>query len=111
MGVLLLGTGGGVCWSAVLNIAEIVFKSNAIPVEEAQAAQQIIHLMYSNPVDAIWKLKNEEVLSTAGISVTAFSIITKEALFRYTLYVFAISLPDVHEYLVAEPGNWRNQMP
>ena len=88
VGVLLLGTGGGVCWSAILNIAEIVLKSSAIPVEEVQAAQHVFHLIYSNPMEAIWKLKNEEVLSTAGITVTVFSIVTKEALFRYTLYEF-----------------------
>ena len=85
VGMLLLGTGGGVCWSAIMTITEIVFNSSSIPVEDAQTAQQIIRLISSNPMEAIWNMRNEEVLSTAGISVTAFSIVTKEALFRYTL--------------------------
>lgn len=83
VGVLLLGTGGGVCWSAILNITEILFSTNIVPIEES--AQRLIELICSNPLEKLWSLRSEEILSAAGISVTAVSIVSKEALFRYTL--------------------------
>lgn len=80
VGVLLLATGGGVCFSAVQSVVDILFASP--PTAVMAGTFELI-----DPRKAGELFEQGSLLTYSALGVSLSSIVIKEGLFRYTMYV------------------------